>query len=31
MKPRDRIEVLLSLLGGAQRVELAADAVEQAS
>jgi transcriptional antiterminator RfaH len=30
MKPRERIEVLLAILGGAQRVTLAADAVEQA-
>jgi transcriptional antiterminator RfaH len=30
MRPRDRVEVLLSLLGGSQRVTLAADAVEQA-
>jgi transcription antitermination factor NusG len=28
MKPRERIEVLLALLGGSQRVTLAADAVE---
>jgi transcriptional antiterminator RfaH len=28
MKPRERVEVLLALLGGAQRVTLAADAVE---
>ena len=31
MKPRERIEVLLAILGGSQRVTLAADAVEQAS
>jgi transcriptional antiterminator RfaH len=30
MKPRDRIEVLLAILGGSQKVTLAADAVEQA-
>ena len=30
MKPRERIEVLLAILGGSQRVTLAADAVEQA-
>jgi transcriptional antiterminator RfaH len=30
MRPRERIEVLLAILGGAQRVTLAADAVEQA-
>ena len=30
MKPRERVEVLLAILGGAQRVTLAADAVEQA-
>jgi hypothetical protein len=30
MKPRERIEVLLAILGGAQRVTLAADAVERA-
>jgi transcriptional antiterminator RfaH len=29
-KPRERVEVLLAILGGAQRVTLAADAVEQA-
>ena len=29
MKPRERVEVLLAILGGAQRVTLAADAVEQ--
>ena len=28
-KPRERVEVLLAILGGAQRVTLAADAVEQ--
>jgi transcription antitermination factor NusG len=28
MRPRERIEVLLAILGGAQRVTLAADAVE---
>jgi transcription antitermination factor NusG len=28
MKPRERVEVLLAILGGAQRVTLAADAVE---
>jgi transcriptional antiterminator RfaH len=28
MKPRERVEVLLALLGGSQRVTLAADAVE---
>jgi transcriptional antiterminator RfaH len=31
MKPRERIEVLLAILGGSQRVTLAADSVEQAS
>ena len=31
MKPRQRIEVLLSLLGSSQRVMLAADAVEAVS
>jgi transcriptional antiterminator RfaH len=31
MKPRERVEVLLTILGGSQRVTLAADAVEQAS
>ena len=31
MKPRERIEVLLAILGGSQRVTLSADAVEQAS
>ena len=30
MKPRERVEVLLAILGGSQRVTLAADAVEQA-
>jgi transcriptional antiterminator RfaH len=30
MKPREHIEVLLAILGAAQRVTLAADAVEQA-
>jgi transcriptional antiterminator RfaH len=30
MKPRERIEVLLALLGGSQRVTLAADSVEPA-
>jgi transcriptional antiterminator RfaH len=30
MKPRERVEVLLAVLGGAQRVTLAVDAVEQA-
>ena len=30
MKPRERVEVLLVILGGSQRVTLAADAVEQA-
>jgi transcriptional antiterminator RfaH len=29
MKPRERVEVLLAILRGAQRVTLAADAVEQ--
>ena len=29
MKPHERVEVLLAILGGAQRVTLAADAVEQ--
>src|SRR5262245_27547966 len=28
MKPRERVEVLLAILGGAQRVTLAADAIE---
>ena len=31
MKPRERVEVLLAILGGSQRVTLAADAVEAAS
>ena len=31
MRPYQRIEVLLAILGGSQRVILAADAVEQAS
>jgi transcriptional antiterminator RfaH len=31
MKPRERVEVLLAILGGAQRVTLAADAIERAS
>ena len=31
MKPHERVEVLLAILGAAQRVTLAADAVEQAS
>jgi transcriptional antiterminator RfaH len=31
MRPRERVEVLLAILGGSQRVTLAADAVEQAS
>ena len=31
MKPRERVEVLLAILGAAQRVTLSADAVEQAS
>jgi transcriptional antiterminator RfaH len=31
MKPRERVEVLLAILGGAQRVTLAADAVEAVS
>ncbi len=31
MKPRERVEVLLAILGGSQRVTLAADVVEQAS
>jgi transcriptional antiterminator RfaH len=31
MRPHERIEVLLAILGGSQRVTLAADAVEQAS
>jgi transcription antitermination factor NusG len=31
MKPRERVEVLLGILGGAQRVTLAADAVEPVS
>ena len=30
MKPRERVEVLLAILGGSQRVTMAADAVEQA-
>jgi hypothetical protein len=30
MKPRERIEVLLAILGGAQRVTLAVDAIEPA-
>ena len=30
MKPRERVEVLLAILGGSQRVTLAADTVEQA-
>jgi transcriptional antiterminator RfaH len=30
MKPRERVEVLLAILGAAQRVTLAADAVEAA-
>ena len=30
MKPHERIEVLLAILGGSQRVTLAADSVEQA-
>jgi transcriptional antiterminator RfaH len=30
MRPRERVEVLLAILGGAQRVTLAADAVESA-
>jgi transcriptional antiterminator RfaH len=30
MRPRERVEVLLAILGGSQRVTLAADAVEQA-
>ena len=30
MKPRERVEVLLAILGGSQRVTLAADSVEQA-
>lgn len=30
MKPRERVEVLLAILGGAQKVTLAADAVEAA-
>jgi transcriptional antiterminator RfaH len=30
MKPRERVEVLLAILGGEQRVTLAADAVEAA-
>jgi transcriptional antiterminator RfaH len=29
MRPRERVEVLLAILGGAQRVTLAADAVER--
>ena len=31
MKPHERVEVLLAILGGSQRVTLSADAVEQAS
>jgi transcriptional antiterminator RfaH len=31
MKPRERVEVLLAILGGAQKVTLAVDAVERAS
>jgi transcriptional antiterminator RfaH len=31
MKPRERVEVLLAILGGSQRVTLGVDAVEQAS
>ena len=31
MKPHERVEVLLAILGGSQRVTLAADSVEQAS
>ena len=31
MRPHERVEVLLAILGAAQRVTLAADAVEQAS
>ena len=31
MKPHQRVEVLLAILGAAQRVTLSADAVEQAS
>ena len=30
MKPQERVEVLLAILGASQRVTLAADAVEQA-
>ena len=30
MRPHERVEVLLAILGGSQRVTLAADAVEQA-
>jgi hypothetical protein len=30
MKPHERVELLLALLGGQQRVTLAADAVEAA-
>ena len=30
MKPRERVEVLLAILGGSQRVTLAADSVERA-
>jgi transcription antitermination factor NusG len=30
MRPHQRVEVLLAILGGSQRVTLAADAVEQA-
>ena len=31
MRPRERVEVLLAILGGSQRVTLAADAVEAAN
>jgi transcriptional antiterminator RfaH len=31
MKPRERIEVLLAILGGSQRITLAADSVEPAT
>jgi len=31
MKPRERIEVLLTILGGSRRMTLAADAVEAVS
>ena len=31
MKPRERVEVLLAILGGLQRVTLAVDLVEAAS